>query len=358
VNELGSTEAEVSRRYFADHDTEIEEALVPVGYPIEDKEVLVLGDDGAAAAVDVVGEIAIRSRYLCLGYWQEPELTAAAFRPDPSDEEKLIHRTGDLGRMRSDGCLVHVGRKDAQVKVRGYRVDVAEVEAALLDLPAVKDAVVVARHAPDGDPRLVAYLVASSPAAPVTTLRRHLAGTLPAYMLPAAFVWLDALPQTPNGKVDRLALPDSGEGRRELAGYTFVTPRTPRERELAMIWERILDVRPVGVTDDFFELGGDSLAAVSLFLEIEKTYGTDLPLATLFQAPTIERMVPLLERDGSSGLRPSLVAIQPAGVKPPFFCVHPMGGQVLSFEASPGTWVRNNHSMGCRRGGWTAEHRR
>jgi len=328
VNELGSTEAEVSRRYFADHENQIADALVPVGYAIEDKEVLVLDDDGHPVGFDAVGEIAIHSRYLCLGYWRPPRLDEAAFLPEPNGGPERIYRTGDLGRMRPDGCLTHLGRKDFQVKVRGHRVDLAEIEAALLDLAMVKEAVVMAREARQGDQRLVAYLVPGQSPPSVAALRRHLAATLPAYMIPAAFVLLDALPLTPNGKADRLALPEPGAARPELE-HGFVSPRTPLETQLAAIWEWILEVRPVGVTDDFFELGGDSLAAVSLFLEINRMCGKDLPLATLFQAPTIERLIPLLGQDASPQPQPSLVAVQPRGSRPPFFCLHGMAGNVL-----------------------------
>ena len=294
---MGATETGHVCEYFIDKQTRITESVVPTGYPIEDKEVLLLGDAGERMGIDRVGEIAVRSRYLSLGYWNKSDVTPAVFFPDRDDQAKRIYRTGDLGRVRSDGCLIHMGRKDFQVKIRGYRVEVAEIEVALLALDSV-NAAIVQSHADDaGERRLVAYLVPAMGNIPtVTDLRQALAQTLPIYMVPSAFVFLDALPLTPNGKVDRAALCDPSGIRPELE-----TPYTPPgnrvEEELAKIWAEILSLDRVGVHDNFFDLGGHSLAATRFVSQIIKRFRLEIPLRTLLEAPTVAEMaVVIIER--------------------------------------------------------------
>ena len=239
------------------------------------------------SAPDDIGEIAIRSRYLSPGYWRRPDLTAAAFRPDPAGGPERIYRTGDLGRRLPDGCLVHLGRKDFQVKIRGFRVEVAEVEGALLSLPTVQEAVVVAREDRPGDRRLVAYLVPTArPAPTVTALRQALAAVVPDYMVPAAYVLLDALPKTPGGKVDRRALPPPGRTRPAL-DQPLVAPRTPVEATVGAIWQEVLGLDELGIHDNFFDLGGHSLAASQVIARVTETLHVDLPLRVLFAAPTV-----------------------------------------------------------------------
>ena len=236
VHRMGATEAGNLRWYFIDKATPIDGTRVPVGYPVDHKEILLLDESGEDVGHNCIGEIAVKSRYLSLGYWRKPQLTQAKFLPDPEGGDKRIYRTGDLGRMAPDGCLFHLGRKDFQVKVRGYRVEVNEIEMALLEHAAIKEAAVVGREIQSGDRRLVAYFVPTrEPAATVTELRNFLKDRLPDYMIPSAFVMLPALPLTPNGKVDRLALPAPQDTRPEL-DTPFAAPRTPIEEELAGIW--------------------------------------------------------------------------------------------------------------------------
>jgi acyl carrier protein len=186
-----------------------------------------------------------------------------------------------------DGCLIHLGRKDFQVKIRGFRVEVAEVEGALLSLPQVREAVVVAREDRPGERRLVAYLVPTArPAPTVSVLRKALADALPDYMVPAAFVVLDAVPKTPGGKVDRRALPAPGRARPDL-DQPLVAPRTPVEAAVCSIWAEILDLDEIGVHDNFFELGGHSLAAGRIITRMAETFHADLPLRALFETPTV-----------------------------------------------------------------------
>ena len=186
----------------------ITDSVVPVGYAMRGKEVLLLDDDGKEVGVNETGEIAVKSRHLSPGYWRNPDLTRAKFSSAPGEEEKRIYKTGDLGRMNPDGCLVYLGRRDFQVKIRGNRVELAEIEKALVGLSIFNEAVVVPLEDHLGEQRLVAYLVPTSPTAvTVSALRRFLSKKLPEYMIPSTFVVSDALPLTSNGKVDRSALP-------------------------------------------------------------------------------------------------------------------------------------------------------
>ena len=240
-----------------------------------------------------------------------------------------LNATGDLVRREVDRKFEFVGRTDTQVKIRGFRVEPGEIEAALSQHPGVWESVVTAREDVPGSRRLVAYIVPIHQSAPaISNLRSFLSQKLPDYMVPSAFVSLDALPLTSNGKVDHTSLPAPDLLRPNLT-ETLVLPRNEKELQLTKIWESVLDTHPIGVKDNFFELGGHSLLAVSLFTKIEKMFGSNLPLATLFQAPTVEQLAELLIQEGWSPPWSSLVAVQPNGSKPPFFLVHGGGGHVL-----------------------------
>ncbi len=272
---MGATETGHVRHYFIHKETPIPASVVPTGYPVEGKEVFLLDD----------GEIAVRSRYLALGYWRRPDLTHARFLSDPAGGPERIFLTGDLGRMHADGCLEHRGRKDFQVKVRGYRIEVAEIEAALLRLPGIKEAAVVAR-----DERLLAYVVPEPSRAPATAeLRTLLKNELPEYMLPSAFVLLGALPLTANGKLDRVALPEP-----ERPGEAVIPPRTPVEEVLARIFAESLGLDRVGVDRDFFELGGDSLLATSVLARVRDALRADVPLRAFFDGATVAALAEVI----------------------------------------------------------------
>lgn len=294
VNGIGSTECLTYRWYLMDKKTQISNNNVPVGYPLEDTEVLLLDDDGKEVASNQIGEMSVRSRYLSPGYWCRPELSQAKFLPDPKGGDERNYRTGDLGVMLDDGCLVHMGRKDFQVKVRGYRIEVGEIEAALLNLDNVKEAVVVLREGRSGDKRLVAYIVPfREPAPTVTVLRNALAENLPVYMVPSAFVLLDTLPLLPNGKLDRQRLPDTDNSRPNL-DTPFVVPETAVEQTLVKIWVEVLNVDQVGIHDNFFDLGGHSLAATRIISRVIKHFQVELPLRSLFQSPTVAEMATVI----------------------------------------------------------------
>ena len=290
VNSLTSTEAGCMAQYFMDHETELSGDHVPVGYPPTDTEVLLLDEEGREVEPGQAGEMAIRSPSIASGYWRGPELTQAKFRPDPQGGDGRIFFTGDLGRRSSDGCLFHLGRKDFQVTVRGYRVELAEIELALSSIANVKEAAVLAVDDQSGNRRLVAYVVPREvPGPSVTSLRRALEEKLPSHMVPSAFVILEALPLLPGGKVNRLALPAPDKARPEL-GTPFIAPRTPEEEKLAQIWAQVLGLDRVGMDDNFLELGGDSLLATQVISRVIKAFSVDLPQRSLFSAPTVAQM--------------------------------------------------------------------
>jgi amino acid adenylation domain-containing protein len=290
LNGLGITEAGSARHYLIDHTTPIPESRVPVGYELDGIQVLVLDDAGEGVGFDRIGEIAVRSRYLSLGYWRKPELTQAKFLPDPKGGDERIYLTGDLGLMHPDGCLVHLGRKDFQVKVRGHRIEVAEIETALLALEAIKAAVVLVGEERSDDLRLVAYCVPAVQHPPtVSSLRLALAQTLPDYMIPAAFVIMEAMPLTATGKVDRQALPAPGRIRPTLDN-PYVPPRTPIEETLADLWAKTLMLEQVGVYDNFLDSGGHSLLATQIISKVIQTFQVDLPVKSLFESPTVAEM--------------------------------------------------------------------
>jgi amino acid adenylation domain-containing protein len=295
VNRLSSTEVPTFRQYFIDHASAVADHIVPVGYAVEGSEVFLLREDGEEASADEVGEIAVKSRHLSPGYWRNPELTRAKFSPVPDEGAKRIFKTGDLGRMSADGCLVYLGRKDFQVKIRGHRVELVEIERALLDLGQFREVVVVALGDHAGEQRLVAYLVPTGQTVVRTdALRAALSEKLPDFMIPSSFLALDAIPLTSTAKVDRSALPAPSRARLELR-TGFVAPRTFFEKELAQIWAEILTLDVVGIHDSFFDLGGDSLAATRIVSRVIKTFQMDVTLQALFVAPTVAEMAELLE---------------------------------------------------------------
>jgi acyl carrier protein len=222
---------------------------------------------------------------LARGYWRRPELTVERFGEHP--ELGRLYRTGDVGRWLADGALEYRGRTDHQVKLRGFRIELGEVEAALGQHPAVAEAVVLARQDSPGDARLVAYVVAREGGeASVGALRDHLKAQLPEYMVPSAFVMLEAMPLTPSGKVDRQALPAPEPSRLDWAG-AYVAPRGPVEEAVAGIWAEVLGVERVGAHDNFFDLGGHSLLATQVISRIRQAFPVDIPLRRLFEEPTV-----------------------------------------------------------------------
>ena len=304
INMLASAEVGSTRIYFMDKETPIHENVVPIGYPLEGCDVLLLDSDGNALGFDQIGEIAVRSRYLSPGYWRRPDLTEAAFLPDPEGGDARIYRTGDLGCMLPDGCLVHRGRKDFHVKIRGYSVELAEIEAALIELDAVKEAVVTTKENAQGNQVLVAYVVPTGQSAlTVSSIRKALAAKLPDYMIPSAFVFLDSLPLVGPGKVNLRALPVPGRARPDLE-TPFAFPRTPVEEKIVKIWAQVLDVDQVGIHDRFFEVGGDSLLASRVVSRVIDVFLIELPLRSLFESPTVADMAAVVQRNLAKQTKP------------------------------------------------------
>ena len=320
ANGLGATETGIVRRFLVDRETRIPGGIVPIGYPVEDMHVAVLDDDGKPAPMGSVGEIAVRSEYLALGYWNRPDLTERAFTADAEHPGSRVYRTGDLGRLREDSCLEHLGRKDLRTKIRGVTVALAEVEAALAGLPSIREAAVVARSAPGEERRLVACYVPVAGARPtVSEIRRHLAEQLPPQMIPAAYVCMDRLPLNENLKVDRAALPEPSRARPPLDS-AYGPPADPTQAELVCIWQELLGVEPIGIRDDFFELGGDSLLATVMLAAIEEALGDTVPSTILLAGSTIEQVAAGLASE--TGLGAAVVPVHAGGSKQPLYFLH------------------------------------
>ena len=310
-----------------------EQEAIVIGRPIANTEIFILDKLLQPVPIGVAGELHIGGDGLARGYFKRPDLTAEKFIASPfaQDPEARLYKTGDLARYLPNGDIECLGRIDHQVKLRGFRIELGDIEAALRQHRDVNDTVVVAREDIPGDKRLVAYFVPSQETPPtVGELRNFLKEKLPEFMVPSAFVALEAMPLTPNGKVNRRALP-APEQPNLAPKENFAAPRDGLESQLVTIWESVLGVRPVGIRHSFFELGGHSLVAVRLMHRIEQAFGKHLSIATLFQAPTIEQLSVILRQKGWSPAWSSLVAIQTGGSKPPFFCVHGVGGNVLRF---------------------------
>jgi amino acid adenylation domain-containing protein len=297
INMLASAEASSVRVFFMDKETPIHETVLPIGYPMEGCEILLLDADGNTLGFEQTGEIAVRSRHLSPGYWRRPDLTESAFLPDPQGGDARIFRTGDLGYMLPDGCLMHRGRKDFHVKIRGYSVELAEIEAALIELDTVKEAVVTTKEHAHGNQVLVAYIVPMGQSAPaVSAIRKALAAKLPDYMVPSAFVFIDSLPLTGPGKVNLRALPTPGNARPDLES-PFTFPRTSVEENIAKIWAEVLDLDQVGIHDRFLELGGDSLLASRVISRVRDEFLIEVPLRSLFESPTVAAMATVVQQN-------------------------------------------------------------
>jgi amino acid adenylation domain-containing protein len=303
-----------------------------IGKPIANTQVYLLDSELQPVPIGVPGELYLGGAGLARGYLKRPELTAEKFIPNPfGPPATRLYRTGDVARYQEDGNLQYVGRSDQQVKVRGYRIELGEIETTLRTHSTVRDAAVTAREG-----KIVAYVVRSpqgetDSAQLACVWREFLSSRLPAYMVPAFFVPLDRLPLTPSGKLDRRALPAPEESH-ALRSKDLTAPRDTLEEQLVKLWTKILQAKAISVTDNFFELGGDSLLAARLFAHIHNRFGKNLPLATLFSSPTIEQLANVLRESEAGEAWSSLVSIQPHGSKPPLFCVHAAGANVLIYR--------------------------
>ena len=301
ASSLGCNEMDDFAYFFIDKNISLPGEVLPAGYPAEDVEILLLDENERRVGGDQIGEISVRSHYNPLGYWRQPDLTRLAFVTDPDGSNTSVYRTGDIGRLDTNGRVFHLGRKDFQIKIRGYRVDVAAVEAALLQIEGITEAVVVGWEDNAGDKRLIAYVVPEGAHMPrVSELRRVLRRDLPEYSVPSTFLILDSIPLTATGKVDRRGLPPPGGTRPQLES-PFVAPRTPVEESLAAIWAEVLNLNEIGVLDNFLELGGDSLRATRVIARVMTRFQVRPTLRALLEAPTVAEMalVILENRAGS-----------------------------------------------------------
>ncbi len=304
----------------------------PIGKPIANTRIYLLDDSRAPVPLGAVGELYIGGAGVARGYLNRPELTAERFLPDPfaratGQPDARMYRTGDLARYLPDGNLVFVGRNDDQVKIRGFRIEPGEIAVQLATHDAVRDAIVIARHDAAGNARLLAYVTLhdDAPRAElVRRLREHLAARLPEYMVPAAFIVLDALPLTANGKLDRRALPEPDDDAFVQAEYE--APQGEIELTLAALWAELLGVERVGRHDNFFALGGHSLIAARLLAQIRETFGHEVSIRALFEAPTVAQLAPRIHTTGPSDALAVLLPLQPLGSNAPLFCIHPAGG--------------------------------
>jgi amino acid adenylation domain-containing protein len=329
INGYGPTENTTFTCCYPISSTDALLTSVPIGRPIANTQVYLLDTRLQPVPIGIPGELYIGGDGLAQGYLDRADLTLEKFIPNPFDRSTKLYRTGDLARYQPDGNIEFLGRIDNQVKIRGFRIELGEIEAAIDRHPDVQAVTVIDREDRPGDKRLVAYIVTQQQLTD-KELRTFIQSQLPDYMIPSAFVFLAQLPLTPNGKVDRHALP-APESLESAAANISTTPRDDLERELTTIWERVLGLKSIGINDNFFELGGHSLIAVRLFSEIDRVWGQNLPLATLFQHQTISELADVLRQDGWTAPWSCLVLIQSGGSKPPLFCIHPLGGNILEY---------------------------
>ena len=298
-----------------------------IGRPISNTQAYILDTHLQPVPIGIIGELYLAGEGLARGYLNRPELTAERFIHNPfSLEPKArMYKTGDLARYLPNGNIEFLGRSDHQVKIRGFRIEIGEIEEVLRQHSAVREAVVVVNEDIPGDKRLLAYVATHSAQANITShLRSYLLEKLPGYMVPSAFVILDTLPRTPNGKLDRRALPAPQrlQKDKQRAEESFEAPLLTIHYQLTQIWEDLLNVQPISIKDNFFALGGHSLLAARLFNTIERIFGKKLPLSTLYSGATIEYLAEVIMGEENVSSRTPLVAVQVAGAKRPFFFLH------------------------------------
>ena len=331
INLYGPTETTLAKCFYQ-VPAEPVFGVQPVGNPLPQTQVLIQNSLDQFCGVGEAGEICLRTPFRSLGYINSPDEQRKRFVPNPyrQDERDLIYRTGDIGRYRPDGSIDILGRQDEQVKIFGVRIELGEVAAALLEHPQVNSAVCVVHKEDPKHPYLAAYLVlCPGEKLAAADVRSFLTERLPGAMVPTRYAFLDSLPVTSNGKVDRKALPDSLEIETEIEH--FVQPNDAVEAKLTQIWKNLLHLPNIGIRDDFFLLGGHSMLAVRMFIQIKEVFGVNLPLTSLFHRANIEYIASLINQQRGTVGWPSLVKIQPNGSRKPLFCVHGLTGDVVWF---------------------------
>jgi amino acid adenylation domain-containing protein len=333
INFYGLTEGDGS--FYPVHPDKKVSFAPPIGRPVANAKIYILGSTMEPVPVGMSGEIYIANEGMAKAYYKRHELNVERFLPNPFNgfSEIKLYKTGDRGRYLSDGNIEYLGRIDRMVKIRSFRVELGEVEAAINSHPAVQDCIAVTidssakkEDALTREPRLVGYVVLKQQhGTSADDIKKYLRSKLPEYAVPSAIVIINSFPLSPNGKIDVSALPNPEKISHEVDNH-FVYPRNTIEMQLVEMWEKILHTNPISVEDNFFEIGGDSLAAVDLFLQIEKDFQKDLPISALIQAPTIAQLATLIRQDVNAHRWSSLVPIQTQGGKPPLFCIHADGG--------------------------------
>lgn len=329
INLYGSSEVSANATYYDTSLLPEKATSVPIGFPINNTQVYILDRHLQPTPVGVYGELYIGGDGLAKGYLNRPELTQERFIDNIFVSGTKLYKTGDLGRYLHDGNVEYLGRRDEQVKIRGFRVELGEIESAIVQHPDIREAVVIIRDDTQGDKQLIAYIVTDEPNL-VSQLHDYLLLKLPDYMIPSAFVVLDAIPLTPNGKVDKRSLPTENLIRSHST-KSFISPRNLSELGLVKIWENLLAINSIGVTDNFFELGGHSFLAVRLMAQIYERFGHNLPLSILFENPTIEKLAKIVSQPTNLSSGSPLVALNSSGSRTPFFCVHAAGGDILAY---------------------------
>jgi amino acid adenylation domain-containing protein len=322
VNNYGPTETTVVATSGV---IQANDAVLHIGSPVDNTCIYVLDEYKQPVPMGVKGEIYIGGKSVARGYLNRPEMTAERFLNDPFSEESgaRMYRSGDLGRWLPDGTIEYLGRNDSQVKIRGFRIELGEISACMSTHQGVDEAVVIASQTQGHDQRLVAYYVGNAQTAP---LRAYLSARLPDYMVPAAYVKLESIPLTPNGKVDRKALPKPQDV--DFVTQTYIPPEGPVEETIAAMWQRLLGVEKVGRNDSFFELGGHSLVAIQ-FLNEARQHGYELTLSTLFVASRLADIADYIQRSSAS-LIEHAVALRPAtGDQRPLFIVPEASGEMI-----------------------------
>jgi amino acid adenylation domain-containing protein len=344
-NSYGPTETTIETTSWA-CQRHMDTVIAPIGRPIANAETYILDENLQMLPLGEPGELHIGGMGLARGYLNLPQLTKEKFIPHPFSRVPgaRLYKTGDLARYLPDGNIEFLGRLDSQVKIRGFRIELAEIESVIHKYQNIRETVVIAREDLPGEKQLVAYIVPQESALiNLDELRRFIKEKIPDYMIPSNFVILESLPLTPNGKINHreLPAPDLLHRRSEVS---FMEPRNQIEQDLTEIWQNILGVQQISIRDNFFELGGNSLLGVKIFQQIQQVLGKTLPLSVLFESGTIEALAQIIApeaeittkqispRGKSSITAASLVKIQPNGSKPPFFCIHGLGGEVLCFQ--------------------------
>jgi amino acid adenylation domain-containing protein len=333
INEYGPTETVVGCCIYEITPDTCLSAAIPIGRPIANTQLYILDRLLQPVPIGIKGELYIGGDGVAQGYWRRADLTAERFIPNPfsDDQAARLYKTGDLARYLPDGNIDYLGRIDHQVKIRGFRIELGEIETILGQYPDVERLVVVVNEDIPTNKRLIAYIVPQPDRSPqIDSLREFMARKLPEYAVPSMFVLLTELPLTPNGKVDRSALPAPASLRTE-SPIALIAPRDQLELELTQIWERIFGIELIGIGENFFELGGNSIIAVRLVAAIDRHWERNLPLSILLQYPTITELADFLRQNPVATPWSSLVPIELRGSKPPLFCIHPVGGNVLEY---------------------------